>query len=131
MSVRERPLSPHLQVYRWQIGMTLSILHRVSGVGLGFGTLLMTYWLVAAAAGPGWFADAQTFVGSWIGRIILFGFTVSLMFHLCNGVRHLFWDAGKGFDLDRSRVSGIAVVAATMVLSVASWLVAYWVRGEI
>lgn len=131
MSVQERPLSPHLQVYRWQIGMTLSIMHRFTGVGLGFGTLLMTYWLIAAAAGPGWFADAQNFVGSWIGRIILFGFTVSLMFHLTNGIRHLFWDAGKGFELQNSRASGIAVLVATAVLSIGSWLTAYAVRGDL
>lgn len=131
MSAQERPLSPHLQVYRWQITMTLSILHRITGVGLGLGTLLMTYWLIAAAAGPGWFADAQAFVGSIIGRIILFGFTVSLMLHLCNGVRHLFWDAGKGFDLKNARASSVAVLIGTIVLSVGAWAIAYAVRGDL
>jgi succinate dehydrogenase / fumarate reductase cytochrome b subunit len=131
MSAQERPLSPHLQVYRWQITMTLSILHRITGVGLGLGTLLMTYWLIAAAAGPGWFADAQEFVGSIIGRIILFGFTVSLMLHLCNGIRHLFWDAGKGFDLKNARASSVAVLIGTIVLSVGAWAIAYAVRGDL
>jgi len=131
MSAQDRPLSPHLQVYRWPISMTLSILHRITGVGLGFGTLLMTYWLIAAAAGPGWFADAQAFIDSWIGRIILFGFTVSLMFHLGNGIRHLFWDAGKGFELPTARASAIAVIVATFVLSVGVFLIGYWIRGDI
>lgn len=111
--------------------MTLSILHRITGVGLGFGTLLLTYWLVAAAAGPSWFADAQDFIGSWIGRIILFGFTLSLMFHLGNGIRHLFWDAGKGFELPTARASAIAVIVATFVLSIGVFLIGYWIRGDV
>ena len=129
MSAQDRPLSPHLQVYRWPISMTLSILHRITGVGLGFGTLLMAYWLIAAAAGPNWFADAQAFLDSWIGRIILLGFTVSLMFHFCNGVRHLFWDVGKGFELNTARNSAIAVLLGTVVLTVATWVIGYEVRG--
>ncbi|MEK9947342.1 MAG: succinate dehydrogenase, cytochrome b556 subunit [Alphaproteobacteria bacterium] len=129
MSVQDRPLSPHLQIYRWPISMALSILHRITGVGLGLGTLLMTYWLVAAAAGPNWFTDAQAFLDSWIGRIILLGFTASLMFHFCNGVRHLFWDAGKGFELSTARASGIAVLIGTAVLTVAVWIIGYEIRG--
>lgn len=131
MSAHDRPLSPHLQVYRWQISMTLSILHRISGVGLGLGTLLMSYWLIAAAAGPGWFADAQAFLGSILGRLILLGFTVSLMFHLCNGIRHLFWDTGRGFELPTMRASGIAVAIATVVLTVAVWVAGYMMRGDL
>ncbi|MDA1058448.1 MAG: succinate dehydrogenase, cytochrome b556 subunit [Proteobacteria bacterium] len=131
MSVHDRPLSPHLQVYRWPISMTLSILHRVTGVGLGFGTLLMAYWLIAAAAGPDWFATAQTFVGSILGRLILLGFTASLMFHFCNGIRHLFWDAGKGFELSTARASGISVFLGTIILTVATWAIAYLVRGDL
>ncbi len=111
--------------------MTLSILHRVTGVGLGFGTLLMAYWLIAAAAGPDWFATAQTFVGSILGRLILLGFTASLMFHFCNGIRHLFWDAGKGFELSTARASGISVFLGTIILTVATWAIAYLVRGDL
>ena len=129
MSAQDRPLSPHLQVYRWPISMTLSILHRITGVGLGFGTLLMAYWLIAAAVGPDWFTDAQVFLNSWIGRIILLSFTVSLMFHFCNGVRHLFWDAGKGFELSTARNSAIAVLLGTIVLTVATWVIGYEIRG--
>jgi len=131
MSVHDRPLSPHLQIYRWPISMTLSILHRITGVGLGLGTLLMAYWLIAAAAGPDWFADAQTFLGSILGRVILLGFTVSLTFHFCNGIRHLFWDAGKGFELGTARASGIAVFVGTVVLTAATWLIAYALRGSV
>jgi succinate dehydrogenase / fumarate reductase cytochrome b subunit len=111
--------------------MTLSILHRITGVGLGLGTLLMAYWLISAAAGPDRFADAQAFLGSILGRVILLGFTVSLTFHFCNGIRHLFWDAGKGFELSTARASGIAVFLGTLVLTAATWVVAYAVRGSL
>ena len=100
MSVtRSRPLSPHLQVYRWPISMALSILHRVTGMALFFGTLLWVWWLLAAAVGDDPFDSAQWFMGSWLGQIMLLGWTFALFFHLANGVRHLFWDMGKGFEL--------------------------------
>ena len=111
--------------------MTLSILHRITGVGLGLWTLLMAYWLIAAAAGPDWFAVAQTFLGSILGRVILLGFTVSLTFHFCNGIRHLFWDTGKGFELGTARASGIAVFVGTVVLTAATWFIAYALRGSV
>ena len=88
-----RPLSPHLQVYRPQWTMVLSISHRITGVGLSLGTLLLVYWLAAAAAGPEAFETAQEVIGSWIGRLFLFGWTFALFYHLCNGIRHLVWDA--------------------------------------
>src|SRR5262245_31092410 len=94
-----RPLSPHLQVYRWQLTMSLSILHRATGVGLAVGTVILVWCLVAAATGPEQFAFAQAMLGSWVGRILLFGWTFALFYHLANGIRHLFWDAGYGFDL--------------------------------
>lgn len=125
MSSAKRPLSPHLQIYRPQLTSVLSIMHRLSGVALGFGTLLLVYWLAAAAAGPGAFESAQAFVGSFLGRLLLFGWTVGLFFHLCNGIRHLFWDAGLGFELDEVYRSGWTVVVATAVLSLLVWIVGY------
>ena len=127
MSSAKRPLSPHLQVYRPQLTSVLSITHRLSGVALSLGTLLLVYWLAAAAAGPEAFESAQSLVGSILGRLLLFGWTVGLFFHLCNGIRHLFWDIGLGFELDDVYRSGWTVVAATAVLSLATWIVGYGV----
>ena len=126
-----RPLSPHLQVYRWQITMTMSILHRVTGVGLGVGTLLFAYWLIAAAAGPEAFATAQDLIGSWLGRLILLGFTFSLLYHFLNGIRHLFWDIGMGFDLRTLTVSGWSVVVLSAALTVLIWIGGYAARGSL
>jgi succinate dehydrogenase / fumarate reductase cytochrome b subunit len=125
MPSQERPLSPHLQVYRWQLTSVMSILHRMTGVALAVGTLLLVYWLIAAAAGPGAFAAAQEFIGSILGRLLLFGWTVALFYHLCNGIRHLFWDAGRGFELRTAYASGWAVVVAAAALSVIAWIAGY------
>jgi succinate dehydrogenase / fumarate reductase cytochrome b subunit len=125
MSSAKRPLSPHLQVYRPQLTSVLSITHRMCGVALGVGTLLLVYWLAAAAAGPEAFESAQSFVGSFLGRILLFGWTIGLFFHLCNGIRHLFWDIGLGFELDDVYRSGWTVVVAAAVLSLVTWVVGY------
>lgn len=125
MSSAKRPLSPHLQVYRPQLTSVLSIVHRLSGVALGVGTLLLVYWLAAAAAGPEAFESAQSFVGSFFGQLLLFGWTVALYYHLCNGIRHLVWDIGFGFELDDVYRSGWTVVVATAVLSLVTWIVGY------
>ena len=118
-----RPLSPHLQVYRWQWTMLLSILHRVTGVGLGLGAILLVYWLTAAASGPASFAQAQAFVGSWFGILLLFGFSLALFYHLSNGIRHLFWDAGLGFELDTAYISALAVGVAAVALTALAWII--------
>jgi succinate dehydrogenase / fumarate reductase cytochrome b subunit len=128
MSSAKRPLSPHLQIYRPQLTSVLSITHRLSGVALAVGTLLLVYWLAAAAAGPEAFENAQSFVGSFFGQLLLFGWTVGLFFHLCNGIRHLIWDVGLGFELDEVYRSGWTVVAATGVLSLLVWIVGYSVK---
>lgn len=120
-AARPRPLSPHLQVYRPQLTSILSITHRATGVALAAGTLLLVWWLVATATGPEQFATVQAVLGSWLGKLVLFGWTVSLFFHLANGIRHLFWDAGLGFELKTTYVSGWAVVAATILLTVLAW----------
>lgn len=118
-----RPLSPHLQVYRWQLTSVLSILHRITGIALSVGAILLVLWLGAAADGPGPYAGFQRFLGSWLGLILLFGWTVALFYHLCNGIRHLVWDTGRGLDLKSVYAGGWTVVAATAVLTVVAWIV--------
>ena len=125
MSKSDRPLSPHLQVYRFQWTMALSILHRITGVALAVGTLLLVWWLVAAASGPEAFATVQGFIGSILGRLLLFGWTLALFYHLCNGIRHLFWDAGYGFELDVAYRSGLVVLGASVALTLISWILGY------
>ncbi len=125
MSKRKRPLSPHLQVYRFQWTMALSILHRITGVALAVGSLLLVYWLASAAGGPETFATAQAIVGSFLGRLFLFGWTFALFYHLCNGIRHLVWDAGYGLELDVAYRSGLAVLAASVALTLSSWFLGY------
>ena len=125
MAAGNRPLSPHLQVYRPQLTSMLSILHRITGVALAVGTLLLVYWLAAAAGGPESYAAAQGFIGSFFGQLLLFGWTIALFYHLANGIRHLFWDAGYGFELPTVQRSGQAVLAATAVLTAVSWIAAY------
>ncbi len=125
----DRPLSPHLQVYRPQITSVLSILHRITGVALTFATLLLTWWLVAAAYGPEQFASAQAFLGSWIGQLLLWGFTFAVFYHLANGVRHLLWDFGWGFEITQVRTTGIVVVAFAAVATVITLIAAYAAGG--
>ena len=119
----QRPLSPHLQVYKWPVSMALSIGHRISGVGLAIGTLLMTWWLVAAALSDGAFAAVQGVLSSVIGVLALMAWTAALIFHLFSGIRHLIWDIGVGFD-DRSyRTSGWTVVVAVVAVTLIVWAV--------
>ena len=129
MEMRQRPLSPHLQIYRLPLIAVLSITHRLTGLALSVGTLVLVYWLLAAAAGPEAYASAQTLLGSWIGRVVLLAFTFSLFFHLCNGIRHLFWDAGLGFELKTAYASGNAVIVVSLALTLAAWGLAYLARG--
>jgi succinate dehydrogenase / fumarate reductase cytochrome b subunit len=118
-----RPLSPHLQIYKPQISTATSIFHRITGCALSVGLLLMVWWLVAAATGPRAFAAAQGFVGSPIGLILMFGWTLSLWYHFCNGIRHLLWDTGWGFEIQTSHRTALIVVIATAVLTLLSWII--------
>ena len=129
MEKRERPLSPHLQIYRPQLTSVLSITHRATGIVLVVGTLLLVYWLLAAASGAEAYASAQALMGSWIGRTVLLGFSFALFYHLCNGIRHLFWDVGLGFELKSAYASGNAVVIASVAMTVITWSLAYLMRG--
>ncbi len=123
-----RPLSPHLQIYRPQLTSVLSILHRATGVFLSLGALALVYWLLAASQGADAFAAAQGVLGSFVGRLLLLGSTFALFYHLGNGIRHLVWDAGFGFDLRSVTVSGWIVVGAAAVLTLLSWALAYALR---
>ena len=119
----QRPMSPHLQVYRWQITMTLSILHRATGVALTFGAFALVAWLVALASGPEAFATAQKCLYSPFGAVLAAGWTFALYFHLCNGIRHLVWDAGSGYSMKGLYVGGYLVIAASILMSAVTWLV--------
>lgn len=125
-----RPLSPHLQIYTPQMTSILSIMNRVTGIAVSVGTLLLVWWLVAAASGPGAFDTVQSFIGSPVGLFVLFGWTVSLFFHFFNGIRHLGWDAGFGFDLPQTYATGWAVLIATAASSVLVWAVGLWLLGH-
>ena len=129
MPTRNRPLSPHLQVYRPQLTSVLSITHRLTGVALAVGTLLLVWWLVAAASGPEAYATVQGFLGSIIGRLMLFGWTLALFYHLSNGIRHLFWDAGYGLELKSAYASGWLVLLSAAVLTLVAWAWGYAVMG--
>ena len=129
MATNNRPLSPHLQVYRPQLTSVLSILHRATGIALALGTLLLVWWLIAAATGPTAFDNVQSFIGSIFGRILLFGWSFALLYHLCNGIRHLVWDVGKGFEIGSAYASGWLVVVASSVLTVICWIAGYAAQG--
>ena len=117
-----RPLSPHLQVYAPQITSVLSIMNRVTGLAISAGTLLLVWWLVAAAAGPQAFAAVQGFIGSPVGLFVLFGWTASLFYHFFGGIRHLAWDAGWGFELDRTHLTGWITIIAAVAATVLVWI---------
>ncbi len=125
MQLDNKPLSPHLQVYRFPIASMLSITHRFTGVALALGALALVYWINAAAYGSDAFSNAQGVLGHWLGRLFLFGWTLALFFHLCNGIRHLFWDTGKGLAIEQVNWSGWVVLITTIVLTLLSWLAGY------
>ena len=123
MPARPRPLSPHMQIYRWQIGSTLSILHRLTGVGLCIGFLALCFWLVSLASDQSAYGRAMGFFTSAPGMLLLAAWTYAFFYHLLNGVRHLFWDIGRGYERAQRNASGWLVVASSVALSAAVWLV--------
>ena len=129
MPPTERPLSPHIQIYRPQITSVLSIVHRITGVALTFGTLFLTWWLVSAAYGPDAFATAQAFLGSIVGHLLLWGFTFAVFYHLGNGVRHLLWDFGWGFELPQLRQSGVLMLAFAVIATLITLIAGYALAG--
>lgn len=118
MSTRNRPLSPHLDIYRLPLLAIMSISHRITGVGLVVGLFALAWWLCAAASGPETFATAQAVFGSFLGKLFLFGWTVALFYHLSHGIRHLLWDSGWGFELSQAYLSAKIALGATVVLTV-------------
>ena len=124
MNKASRPLSPHLTIYRWPISMTLSILHRMTGVALSVGLIVLTFWLFALSIGAPAFEQVTALLGSIVGRLLLMGFSFAFFFHLCNGIRHLFWDVGKGFEMRQVTASAWSVVVASSALTLWLWLAA-------
>ena len=118
-----RPLSPHLQVYKPQLTTVLSILHRATGIALSVGALYLATWVIYAAASPKAYALFQSFNMSIVGRIVLGGWLFCAFYHLCNGIRHLFWDAGYGFEIKDAYRSGWIVVTVSLVVTAISWIV--------
>lgn len=124
----ERPLSPHLQIYRLTITMVMSIFHRATGAALYVGTLLFVWWLFAAMS-PRRFDTFNSVAGSWIGRLILFGFTWALLHHLLGGVRHLIWDSGRGMEPGEREFLAWATLIGSATLTVVVWALALMLRG--
>ncbi len=127
---RTRPLSPHLGVYRWQIGSSLSILHRITGIALGLGFLALTFWLSSLAGGEESYRSAARLFASPVGLVCLFGWTFSLLFHLFNGLRHLCWDVGLGFERTQRHASGWIAVFAALCATLAAWVL-LWHGGRL
>jgi succinate dehydrogenase / fumarate reductase, cytochrome b subunit len=125
MPARARPTSPHLWIYRWQLGNTLSIVHRMTGAFMSIGLIVLAYWWMALASGPAAFAGAVRILGSPLGLLVIFGLSFSFWYHLLNGVRHLFWDAGRGFEKPARHISGWAAVAGAVLLTGGLWIVVW------
>jgi succinate dehydrogenase / fumarate reductase cytochrome b subunit len=123
-----RPLSPHLSIFRPLITMVMSILHRITGGALYFGMVLLTWWLIAAARGPDAFAHASTVFGSWLGQLVLFGFTWALVHHLLGGIRHLIWDTGAGYSEPARNGLAWATIIGSVTLTILIWIGGYAVR---
>ncbi len=130
MPARIRPLSPHLQIYRWQIGNSLSILHRLTGIALALGLAALSYWLISLAGGAGSYRAAARVFASPIGVLLLIGWTFAFLYHLLNGVRHLFWDLGAGFERRQRHASGWFAVLGSLGLTLWVWL-ALWHYGRL
>lgn len=113
-----RPLSPHLTIYRPQLTSVLSIFHRASGCAMALSMALVVWWLLAAATSADYFATVDGVLTSWIGGLVMLGSAAAFFYHLCNGIRHLWWDIGNGFELDTVDKTGIAVLAGTVILTV-------------
>jgi len=120
----KRPMSPHLQIYKMPITAKLSVLHRGTGAVLFLGLLLMVWVLVAAAGGIDSWQTMHRFLSSWLGKFVLFGFSFSLYYHLCNGMRHLLWDIGKGLSLEQVHFSARIVLISSLILTLLTWIIA-------
>ncbi len=125
---KERPLSPHLYIYKPIPTMVASILHRITGSALYFGTLILAWWLIAAASGENYFNYVNGFMGSFFGRLIMFGFTFALVLHTIGGIKHLFWDLGYGFEKNfATKIAWITIIASG-IITLLIWFVGYAIR---
>ncbi len=120
-----RPLSPHLQIYKLPLTAMMSVLHRGTGVVISIGTLLLVWVLAKAAMGPDAFAGTQWLLSSWFGYLVLIGFTFALYAHFCNGIRHLIWDMGYGFDVSKASIGAMVSLITAIALTVLTWIVAF------
>ena len=125
MTAKSRPLSPHLSVSKFRITSTLSILHRITGVLMSLGAVALVWWLFAVASGPEAYAAFAAVAGSIVGKLAIAGWLFTFFYHLCNGIRHLFWDVGKGFEMAQARASGWAVVTVSVLATLVAWAVAF------
>ena len=126
---RPRPMSPHLQVYRLMLTFVMSGFHRISGFALYFGMLLVTWWLVAAASGPNAYATFEWFIGSWFGRLVLFGFSWALIHHMLGGIRHLIWDTLRGFEPSEREMLALATIVGSVAFTLILWVIGYLAMG--
>ena len=124
MSTRKHPTSPHLQIYRLPLTALLSITHRITGVILALGSLILVWILAAAANSSAYYEAMLPHLQSWYGKLFLIGFVFALYLHFCNGLRHLFWDAGYGFEIDTADLTAKLAIAVAVILTVATWAVA-------
>lgn len=129
--LQSRPLSPHLRIYRPAMTMMMSIMHRITGAALYVGTLLLAWWLIAAAMGPGAYSPFQSFIGAWFGKLILLGYTWALIHHVLGGLRHFIWDAGWGFDLPMANFMACATPVGSILLTILVWIAGIYVAGVI
>lgn len=125
MSSNNRPLSPHLDIYKLPLSAIISVIHRGTGAALTFGSIVLVYWLMALAGGEESYLSAQDFLGGFFGRLALFGWSFALFFHLANGIRHLFWDVGYGFEKDEVKMSSFIVIGVAGFLTFFVWVVAF------
>jgi succinate dehydrogenase / fumarate reductase cytochrome b subunit len=125
----QRPLSPHLQIYRPMLTMMMSIVHRITGIANYYGTLLLAWWLIAAASGPTAYSKVEWFMGSIIGHIVLFGYTWSVLHHMLGGMRHLVWDTGRGFGPAEREWLAVATLVGSIGLTIVLWVVGYLLIG--
>ena len=127
--IRPRPLSPHLQVYRMTLTFVMSGVHRITGAALYFGFVLIAWWLIAAASGPNAYANVEWFMGSLIGRLVLFGYTWALLHHTLGGIRHLIWDTIHGLEPVEREFLALATIVGSITLTLIVWIVGYLAMG--
>ncbi len=131
MPKNPRPLSPHLQVYRLKLHTVMSGLHRITGLALGLGGILLAWWASALAGSKGYYEFFRSLMVHPLGRLVLFGFTFALLYHAFNGLRHMRWDLGRGYDKDAVKRSGFVVIFLTVAATVAVWVLAYMQAGKL